>query len=258
MQTTNSLQQTNGLAPMKSNSASNIPLSTSSGFGDIFFSSDSSLQYPLSQGFQSRQSSLSGNRLLLPNPKKFGQQERNISISQALSSLDSLNSTFRQNSLFMPGMESYDMNNARSLSIASQSLLANPLPMSLRSSSIQMLQEDEAVDKNVCCLLKKQVELKNFISSEKLQNSFRANSDFCFAAFDSSHKFIGFYYKTSPNNLISFEPKSDISDQKAVEEFEQEVKHDLNDNQMIITITAGTKFNTGHDIATHLFQQNKE
>lgn len=202
--------------------------------------------------YGSRQNSLSSNKLPFPEIKKVN-QERNASLSQALIGLDSLKSALRQNSLFMPDMESFDPNIPRQLSIASQSLLTSPIPLEGRGTSM-MLQVEEAVDNNVSCILKRRLDTKIFYGSNEARDaSLGPGSNMCFAAFDLSHRFVGFYYRTSPNNLISFLPVSDIPNVSLVKDFEHGCRQDLNDKNSIINIAVGTPFGSGYEVAKGLF-----
>lgn len=222
-------------------------------YPESVYPTDPSISFPAIPSYGSRQNSFSGNRLLFSDIKKVN-QERNISLSQALIGLDPLKSSMRQNSLYTPEIESFDPNLPRQMSIVSQSLLTSPMALEGRGTSM-MLQVEEAVDHNVYCVLKRRLETKMFYGSNEARDaSLGPDSNICFAAFDASHRFVGFYYRTSPNNLISFLPLSDIPNPSAVKEFQQSSKQELGDKNAIITTAPGTPFASGYDIATFLFQ----
>ncbi len=244
-------QSSNGLLVSKNASANITPTAANTTFG--VFPTDPSLSFPLITSYGSRQNSLSGNRLPFSDIKKVN-QERNISLSQALIGLDSLKSSMRQNSLYTPEIESFDPNLPRQMSIASQSLLTSPIALEGRGTSM-MLQVEEAVDHNVSCVLKRKLDTKMFYGSNEARDaSLGPDSNICFAAFDASQKFVGFYNRTSPNNLISFQPVSDLPNPSSVKEFQQSCKQELSDKNAIVTVAAGTQFGSGYDIATFLFQ----
>jgi hypothetical protein len=78
--------------------------------------------------------------------------------------------------------------------------------------------------------------------------------DFSYAAFDSTKKLVGFYYKEPTEVSIRFFPRGEIADQATLRVFESDCQRDLKDPDSYVTISDSMK--TGYLLAASLFQED--